>query len=240
MTPAVTATELAELEDVLRSQWLRLRRWIGELDEESVRRPSVLPGWSVADLVAHLGRSLDALAACQPAPAGTTPQTFAEYIGRYADGAESIDRTTRALAAEIAEDPLGAVDALAAGAFGQLTVLHDLAPDPVVVARRGPIHLSAMIVSRVLELVVHADDLLRSLDRDDADLIEPVALRLVSRALLAAAVHREGGDVEVVDHLTWVRLACGRTPADDDVLARALRSRDGAASLPDAQSLPLL
>lgn len=243
MIAPVTATELAELEDVLRDQWLRLRRWIGALDEEAVRRPSVLPGWSVAELVAHVGRSLDALAACQPAPSGTTPQSLAQYVGAYAAGATDIDRTTRALAADIAEDPLGGVDALAAGGFAQLTVLHDLAPDPVVVARRGPLHLSSMVVTRILELVVHGDDLLRSVGRTDPGVVAPRALHRTSEALLAVAAGHDGWDgrdVEVVDELAWVRLACGRVPVDAGALAAAVRARPPSTTLPDPAALPLL
>jgi hypothetical protein len=149
---------------VLRRQWRTLRAWVGEVVEAgSGSTPSVLDGWSVADLVAHLGRAMGALAACEPVPAGTVPLSLAEYLGTYAGRAADIDRVTRELAAEIADDPLRHVDALVGTAFARL---DELGPaDRVVQARRGPVLLSTMVVSRTAELVVHADDLQRSLAR---------------------------------------------------------------------------
>ncbi|MCU1432569.1 MAG: hypothetical protein JWP95_1674, partial [Actinotalea sp.] len=101
-----SATDLARLEDLLRAQWLLLREWVGALEDASLARPSVLPGWTVAELVAHLGRGMDALAAVQPAAPGTVPLSLGEYLGRYADGAHEIADVTRALAAEIRDAPL--------------------------------------------------------------------------------------------------------------------------------------
>jgi uncharacterized protein (TIGR03083 family) len=156
--------DIAERTDVLRRQWDALRSWVGDvLDARTAGVPSVLDGWSVADLVAHLGRAMNALTVCEPAPAGTVPLSLAEYLGGYADRASDISRVTHELAEEIADDPLGRVDALVAGAFEQLAVLGPV--DRVVQARRGPVLLSSMIASRVTELVVHADDLQRSLAR---------------------------------------------------------------------------
>lgn len=150
--------------DVLRRQWATLRDWVGDVVAAGDgRAPSILDGWTVADLVAHLGRAMNALAVCEPAPTGTVPLSLAEYLGSYAGRAADIDRTTRELAAEIADDPLRHVDALVAETFRRV---DELGPaDRVVQARRGPVLLSTMIASRVTELVVHADDLQRSLAR---------------------------------------------------------------------------
>ena len=53
--------ELAALENLLRAQWLRLRDWVDRLDLAVDTEPSVLAGWTVAELVAHLGRAMAAL-----------------------------------------------------------------------------------------------------------------------------------------------------------------------------------
>ncbi|MCU1432868.1 MAG: hypothetical protein JWP95_1973, partial [Actinotalea sp.] len=240
-----SATDLARLEDLLRAQWLLLREWVGALEDASLARPSVLPGWTVAELVAHLGRGMDALAAVQPAAPGTVPLSLGEYLGRYPDGAHEIADVTRALAAEIRDAPLPAVDRLASAAFAQLQTLRDASPDPVVVARRGPILLSEMVVSRLIELVVHGDDLLRSTGRSGhghgTSPLHDDALTLVAEALLEIAVDRGGWQLEIIDRLTWIRLACGRVPYDVDVLTAALQAVHTSDSVPDlGRSLPLL
>lgn len=268
--------DLGPLARVLTEQWQTLRRWVGDaLDATSGRAPSVLDGWTVAELVAHLGRSMDALAVCEPAPAGTVPLSLAEYLGSYTGRADDIARITRELAVQIAADPLRHVDDLTAGALARL---DELGPsDRVVQARRGPVLLSTMVVSRVTELVVHGDDLQRSLARSrgaapgsraelgtgvgplpgvrggqgplgtlgdgvtGAGPIDGNALDLVARELLRIVVARGGWDLEIVEPLTWVRLAAGRLPYDTDVLARALVPRFTSDAVPDlGRMLPLL
>lgn len=322
--------DVAERADVLRRQWRTLRDWVGDaVDTDTGHAPSILDGWTVADLVAHLGRAMDALAVCEPAPAGTVPLSLAEYLGSYAGRAADIDRVTRDLAAEIADDPLRHVDALAARALARIDELRALARidelgelarvdelgalarsdglgalshsdrlgalaradtlaaaaradrlgpgDPVVLARRGPIRLSTMLISRLTELVVHADDLQRSLARTrgaapgtraelgdgigprpgvpgglgpDGELgdgvraggpIDGDALDLVARELLRIVRARGGWDLEIVQPLTWVRLAAGRVPYDVDVLAAALAPRFTSDAVPDlGRMLPVL
>ena len=244
MSSSVSIVEMTAIEDVLRQEWLRLRRWVGDLDPASLSRPSVLAGWDVSQLVAHLGRAMDALAAVQPAAPGVSAQSLGEYLSRYADGAQDIEQGTRDLAQEIAEDPLHALDSRAHAAFAQVGVLRELGPDPVVLARRGPIRLSDMLVSRIVELVVHGDDLARSTGRPAVAGDGPIddrALHLVADALLEVVVDRGGWDLEIVDPLGWARLAAGRVPYDTDTLTTALQARHTSDSVPDLGTmLPLL
>ncbi len=229
----------------LHAQWERLRAWVGRMADPGLgREASVLEGWSITELWVHLGRAMDALAVCEPLPDGTQPLTLAEYVGQYPGRAADIADTTRRLADEHADDPVGYVTASATAAFARL---DSLAPgDPVVQARRGAVRLSTMTVSRVVELVVHADDLYRSVRRvRGADAVEdPVdrdALALVADELLAIVRSRGGWDLEVADARRWVRLATGRAPYDVDELALALHPRYTSDAVPDlGRMLPLL
>ncbi len=236
--------ELVALENLLRAQWLRLRDWVDRLDLAVDTEPSVLAGWTVAELVAHVGRAMDALTPAQPAAPGTVPLTLAEYVGTYPGRAADIQETTRQIAAQIAHDPLPAVERMAEAAFAQLSVLRDLGADPVVQARRGPVLLSTMVTSRLLELVVHADDLVRStrlVAPGDPGPLEAGAVAVVADALLDVLVDRGGWAVEVVDPIAWLRLACGRVPLDARTLPAALQPAHTGDSLPDLGTyLPLL
>jgi len=241
---AVSVT-ITEASSALHAQWDRLRAWVGAVvDEDVAAEPSVLEGWTVAELVAHLGRAMDALAVCTPLPADTIPFTLAEYLGTYVARAADIAETTRELATQISDDPLRWVDEQAANAFRQLDALGPA--DVVVQARRGPVKLSTMTISRVIELVVHADDLARSVHRvagsgAGPDPIEPAALTLVADTLLGIVVARGGWDLEVADERRWLRLAAGRTLYDVDELARALHARYTSEGVPDlGRMLPVL
>ncbi len=239
-------TTLAEATTALHTQWDRLRQWVVQVVDDTVGdAPSVLDGWTVTELVAHVGRAMDALAACSPAPAGTVPLSLAEYLGTYAGRAADIAETTRTLAAQVAGDPVAWIDDRAAAAFAALDELSREG-DVVVQARRGPVRLSTMTVSRVIELVVHADDLSASVRRVPGagagpDPVDPQALDLVAHELLAIVVARGGWDLEVRDARVWTRLAAGRAPYDVDVLAEALSPRWTGDSVPDlGRMLPLL
>lgn len=231
-------TDLSTATDALHRQWDLLRGWIEDLDPDVGDRGSVLGGWNVAELIAHLGRAMEALAVVEAAPEGTVPLTLAEYLGTYAGRAAQISEVTRQLATEIAHDPLGEVDRRAAQAFRRI---DELGVDQVVQARRGPVRLTEMVVSRVIELVVHADDLARSLPHVVAQPVDRGALDLVAQTLLDIVVARGGWDLEVADPRLWLRLAAGRTPYDVDVLAQALHPVYTSDGVPDlGRLLPLL
>src|SRR5690606_30844292 len=152
-TLAATATDLRE-------QWERLRAWLEELPDPASDEPSTLPGWSLGVLVAHLGRVWDSIRALRTPEPGedAEPLTLAEYLATYrADDPERLDRLAHEVAASVRQDPLAAIDALAEDALARVDELV-AEGDVVLLARRGPIRLGDFLVSRLIELVVHAYD----------------------------------------------------------------------------------
>ena len=88
---------------------------------------------------------------------------------------------------------------------------------PVLQARRGPITREDFLLTRLLELVVHADDLQRAVGRDDAPVL-PEATAAVSAALAAVYAERGGTRDLGPGGTPWIRLATGRVPSEDPVL----------------------
>lgn len=240
--------DLVTLRGALHLQWARIIEWLGPWGDDlggKAEEPSVLPGWTCRDLVAHLARAMDALTVCQPAPAGTVPQPLAEYLGTYPQRANDIRDTTVALAGELGPHPLAAVAARGARALDHLDALGSDGT-AIVRARRAPVTLRDMAASRLIELVVHADDLVRSLGVDvtrprvDAP-VDPHARQLVADELLAIVTAREGWRVRVRDPHAWIALATGRAPYNVSTLAAALAPEHASDSLPDlGRSIPVL
>ncbi len=251
--------------DVLEETWGVVREWLGELPAKSYDVPSVLDGWTVGDLIAHVGRGLEALVGAVPAEAGVGPLTIRSYVATYPEVASEIAEASRLLAVETAADPLGALDASWNRASKSLDQLAADSADRVVVARRGPILVSDLVVTRVLELVVHADDLHRSLRQAPAVVLPRAAVRLVVRTLLDALVelapghsvevrvppfaavqclggprHTRGTPPNVIEAepLTWIRLACGRILWTDAVADGSVRASGERADV--STYLPLL
>jgi len=229
--------DLARVSEIVREQWRTLRAFLDEIDVHD-DRPSALDGWTVAELVAHLARCHRVIPGAVDAPPGTNAQSLAEYLGGYAPDAAMVAEGTREQAREIAADPLAAIDLAARRAWEALEAFGPV--DHVVLAKRGPILLSDLVVTRGVELVVHADDLARSLGAARPP-ITRAALDLIAGAFLDVVVARGGWSLEVADPLLWVRLAAGRQPYDVDELAKALQATYTADSVPDlGRLLPLV
>ena len=207
--------------ELLERQWGALRIWLGRLEPADLSRASVLDGWTVADLLAHLVRSFSTLPAVEPAPADVAPLTLNRYVSGYAAAAADIAEGTRVLAGRL-DEPLAALDRAWAAVPSALAALDDGSRSSVVRAPRGPVRLADFVLSRVIELVVHADDLARSLGAD-APLL-PAAVAAVAGALEVAARERTSVPLRPpdADDLAWIRLACGRV--DEPATADAQRA----------------
>jgi hypothetical protein len=128
----------------------------------------------------------------------------------------------------------------------------------VIAGPRGPITAADWVATRVIEIVVHADDFSRSLpDRDAVPLVRPalaLATRVLARTLATQAPgrsvevrvppfvavqavsgprHTRGTPPNVVetDPVTWLRLATGRESFGDAVAGGRVRASGTRADL---------
>jgi uncharacterized protein (TIGR03083 family) len=220
----------------LTAQVGNVRAVAGELTDEEWGRPSGLPGWDVRLLVVHIVRQVAAVRVllAEPAPAAGTEITGLDRWAVSTAGiADRLDEDARESAAEM-PDPVAVL-------AREAELLADQEQEALRADRILPHVFSAMrsldfTVTRLVELVVHSDDLARATGRDvplDKDAVAAV-VRLLADALAAkapgnavevrvppyAAVqcaegprHTRGTPPNVVetDPLTWIRLATGRT-----------------------------
>jgi len=200
-------------EAMLHEQWRRLRAWLDEVEGlRYAERPVGLGEWTVADLVAHLGLGIGMLTEITPAEEGTEPMSLRRYVGHYPPAAEAIAATTRDLAAELRDDLLGGLDRIAADAFAAIEGVGW----PVVLGRRGPLSYPDYLQTRLLELVVHGDDLARAVPESGSTPVLDEAVASVA-ASLATAYEEVAGRRPGIgpDALGWVRLAAGRVVSED-------------------------
>lgn len=215
-----------------------VREWLRSVPEHAWSKESVLPGWTVSDLAAHISLCPDAIAALHNADRGAAPLTIGEYVNAYAGAAQAITGLTRAAAGGAERTSNDAAAAIDDALEAARQVVESFSGDPVVQARRGPIRLSDFLCTRAVEVAVHADDLGRSVPDLPAPTVPRDTMRIAVRALLGALVERAPGrSVEVrvppiaaaqcidgprhtrgtppnvieTDPTTWLRLAAGRT-----------------------------
>lgn len=200
--------------ELLRDQWAALREWIeesGVLDHSDTR--TVLEAWNVHELVTHLGRSFLELQLLAPA-ARDTPLSLRTYISAYGGAAREIADGTKQLALSFAGDVLAGIDNCARIGFRALDALRA----DVVRTARGPISLEDFVLTRLIELVVHGDDLARSVPQVVPPPLLESSVHAVS-AGLADAYREVSGQAPTIDeHLPWIRVATGREPSDDTSL----------------------
>ncbi|MGK5630006.1 sterol carrier family protein [Streptomyces sp. URMC 123] len=263
--PRARRHDPAKVRAALTAQLDAVRDVARELGEPELSRPSGLPGWDVRALLTHIARQVEAvpraLAGSEERPRPARDEldlvTWARSTERIAG---ALDEDTRDAAART-PDPAARLDAAAE----ELAAVLDRAAEParVVHIRLGTLRAADFLVTRLVELVVHADDLARATGTEVP--LERQALaatvRLLADALAAAA---PGGSVEVrvppyavvqcvegprhtrgtppnvveTDPLTWLRLATGRVGWADALDSAAVTASGERADL--AAHLPVL
>jgi uncharacterized protein (TIGR03083 family) len=212
----------------VRGQWQALRSYAKGLEPADLAVPSSLPEWTVGVLIAHIADGVAALTERLSHPPPDRVQTsIAEWARRCASQAPRLAAEARELAANgDSRELLTVAVARAENALDQVVNPQRLLWSPV-----GGIRLTDYLVTRVIEAVVHADDLdpefphdrgaLGACVRALADILagtvpgSSVELRIPPFAAVQCVPgprHTRGtppGVVEV-DPLTWIRLATGR------------------------------
>jgi len=207
-----TATAL-DLVAALDAQWALLVEAVAAIRAADWQAPSVLPGWRLADLAGHLVGSAHSSDKVRPAIGAPAPLSVGGYLAAHAGAAPAV--TAAATGVADGSDPAGLTALLRPAVAGQLRVLAELASRPgadrlVVTTHRGPLRLADHVATRVIEVVVHADDLERSVAAErgpssasvaapgrrlgtDAPWLHGAALRAVSRTLAGVLAERHPG-----------------------------------------------
>ncbi len=183
--------------EALVEQGWTLHEWLDELPVEAYARPTVLPGWDTRALVAHVDQLLDGMLTVLARPTRDAPLTNDVLVGRYGPAADQMSR--RVLDHAAAYEVPALLDRLAEVLELAATRLGAGEPLPATVASaRGPVTPADFVGTRVVELVVHADDLSRTFpERDPVPLVRP-ALGVASRTLANILATRfPGRSVEV-------------------------------------------
>jgi uncharacterized protein (TIGR03083 family) len=219
-----------------------------------------LPGWNVHHLLVHIALQIDALPRllAEPVPAVSRAETgLPGWAGSTGSVAGLLDSRTREEAATV-KDAAAAIDTAAQ----ELEPVLEMAvrEDILLPHRFGAMRALDFTVTRLVELVVHTDDLARAIGAPVP--LDRYALASVVRLLAdLLAVKASGGSVEVrippfavvqcvagprhtrgtppnvveTGPLTWLRLATGRV-----TWSRALSAGAVTASGPRADLAPHL
>lgn len=241
------------------AQCVALADWLENLAVDRFAAPSVLPGWDVRTLLGHLVASREGLAAGLATHSAEAPLPAASYVRAYASAAADIAATTIELTGEHTPHEL-------------ITRLREPVPEPggidestVVTGPRGPITALDFARTRLLDLVVHCDDLGRSVPHHEQVPLPRAALASSVRSLAGMLAEQAPGHsvevrvppfvaVQAVDGprhtrgtppnvvetapLTWLRLATGRVQFADAVARGAVSASGNRADL--SAYLPVL
>jgi uncharacterized protein (TIGR03083 family) len=236
-----------------------LAEWAATLAPEAFAQPSVLPGWDVRTLLGHIVGSKEGIAEWLGTRSPDRPLPPAVYVQAYAPAAADIAAQSVAITAD--NPPAALLERLRA----PLNLPAGVSAGTVIAGPRGPITARDFVRTRILDLVVHVDDVARSLpDRDPPPLLRP-ALATTTRVLaemlatnapgrsvevriapfvavqaIEGPPHKRGTPPNVVetDPITWLRLATGRAKFRDAVAAGQVRASGTRADL--STYLPLL
>jgi uncharacterized protein (TIGR03083 family) len=261
------ATPRPQPQEALLEQSRTVQAWLRALPADGFERPTVLPDWNVRQLVGHLVLVHDGLRQSLDQPTTEPALPTHEFVRRYRRDVEMIKAATLEASRDLSgQEVLArlecAIDGLAARLHAQTRTTQ------VIMTRRGPTTIEDYLATRIVELVVHTDDLNRSLpEAPPADLQRSslarctrtlagilagqhpgrsVEVRVPPYAAVQCAIsepgptHTRGTPPNVVetDPLTFLRLATGRITWTDAIAEGAVHASGLRADL--SAVLPLL
>jgi uncharacterized protein (TIGR03083 family) len=244
-------------------QWTSLADAVDQLPDDVFPEPTRLPGWRVAELVAHFAACVNSvpLRLAEPSPNGKEELSVAQYLTAVPSAGGVIAQ--REVGAASGRNPAELRENLALALVNLRTALAEVDAERLVNTRFGPMRLDDFVVTRCLEGVVHGLDLAQVpgvVTVSDLD-----ALRITTRALLDTIVEKAPGrsvelrvppiaavqcvagprhtrgtppNVVETDPNTWIELAAGRVRWDDAVAVGRVRASGERSNL--SALLPLL
>ena len=193
--------------EVLLGQSRTVLDWLDRLPAAAYATPSVLPGWDLRELVGHLVFAHRTLLAALDRPSIDRPLPIQVYVSGYRPNADQIDEASRSAASGLSGPETAA---LLAEVVGQCAERFAAGPLPdVVLGPRGPITAQNLLHTRIVELIVHSDDLSRSRpDQPRLDLAR-AALARATRTLTAILAGRHPGRSVEVRVPPYAAVQCG-------------------------------
>jgi uncharacterized protein (TIGR03083 family) len=241
--------------------------WLRGLQPEMFERPTVLPAWTVRQLTGHLVLVHAGLTQSLDQPTNEVALPIHEFVTRYRRDVEMIMAATLEASAGLTGPE---VIARLETAIDDLVTRFDAGVEMsrVISTRRGPTTIEDYVATRIVELVIHTDDLNRCLPQVAPAELHRGALSRCTRTLAGILAGRHPGrSVEVrvppyaavqcaigdpgpthtrgtppnvveTDPVTFSRLATGRISWADAMAGGAVHASGLRANL--APVLPLL
>lgn len=176
-------------------------------------RPSALPEFSVRGLAGHLGSQvLYVSRSLATQPTTEEPLSLPEFYAAAEAFHTGVDSDVNVRIRQFGEDaaargPEELADEVAAALDEQRTALPDQGDDRVVSFGRRPVLLKDFLVTRMMEIAVHSDDLAVSAGVETPELPEPVVEPVL--ALLTDLAVRRHGQTAVLRALSRAERAPG-------------------------------
>lgn len=200
---------MTELDVIFLRQSRNLSYWMQRLSADEWAAPSVLSSWSIHELVTHLVIVHESFLATLNAPSNRAPTPLGIYVSAYSGYAEQLESTAQRrssiLSSEDLKDHLEELQE-------SLRQVFSVTTPAVVDSARGPITRSDFLATRSIELVVHSDDLARSLPHQDGPEIDGDALKVAVSCLLEARVQQHPGDQQKIMVPGFGDILCAGAP----------------------------
>lgn len=179
--------------------------WYDERSADDLAAPTILSGWDVRDLGAHCLVVLTGLTSALGRPSVSRPLPQHVYLTAYREFAAQIEK-------EAQDRAVGTPDLSTAlrTAVTELGVRLGCPWPEVVTGPRGPVRADDFVTSRVIDLVVHSDDLGRSGPPGPA--IDRQALAAATRGAAAVLADRYPGATIEVRMPPAAAVQCGVAP----------------------------